>query len=151
MSDWLFFIKFQTLLYQSLFILWIYLFSIKLSYMIQTHCNASGTFTMHWQNARSFHWFGKFKTNLIAKNLISCEWEKDNLREAFPEKSHKTADFFVPPLAHPPPPPPHLRTLMGVFFLKARTDDSRHLAKKRVCYHSWGNPSYSLEIHKFLC
>ena len=31
------------------------------------------------------------------------------------------------------PPPRDLRTLMGVFFRKARTSDSRHLAKKCVC------------------
>ena len=41
--------------------------------------------------------------------------------------------------------------LMGVFFLKARTGDSQHLAKKRVCNHSWRKPILSLEIHKFWC
>ena len=54
------------------------------------------------------------------------------------KKVTKLRTLSVPPLA--PPPSPHLRTLMGVFFLKARTDDSRHLAKKRVCYHSWREP-----------
>ena len=64
------------------------------------------------------------------------------------KKVTKLRTLSVPPLA---PPPRHLRTLMGVFFLKARTDDSRHLAKKPVCYHSWENLSFSLEIHKFWC
>ena len=36
----------------------------------------------------------------------------------------------VPPLA--PPPPPGLRTLRGVFFLKARTSDSRRLERKNA-------------------
>ena len=35
----------------------------------------------------------------------------------------------VPPLA---PPPPGLRTLRGVFFLKARTSDSRRLERKNA-------------------
>ena len=55
------------------------------------------------------------------------------------KKSHKTADLFRNPLS-PPPPPRHLRTLMGVFFLKARTGDSRHLAKKARMLPFLGKP-----------
>ena len=62
-------------------------------------------------------------------------------------KSHKTADFFRTSLS----PPPASTDTYGGLFLKARTDNSRHLVKKRVCYHSWGNISFSLEIHKFWC
>ena len=49
---------------------------------------------------------------------------------------HKTADFFCTSLSSPP----HLRTLMGDFFLKARTDVSRHLAKKTRMLQFLGEP-----------
>ena len=42
------------------------------------------------------------------------------------KKSHVSMDISVPPLA---PPPQVLRTLWGVFFLKARTSDSRQKNK----------------------
>ena len=80
-------------------------------------------------------------------------WSKGwfTIREAIPEKVTKLRTSSVPPWAPSPPFPPHLGTLMGVFFLIERTRDSRHLAKKIVCYHFWGNLSFSLEIHKFWC
>ena len=61
---------------------------------------------------------------------FECLWYKHEEQMLFREaintkKVTKLRTLSVPALA-----PRHLRTLMGVFFLKARTDDSRHLAKK---------------------
>ena len=44
------------------------------------------------------------------------------------KKSNVSMDPFRSPPC--PPPPPGLRTLRGVFFLKARTSDSRRLERK---------------------
>ena len=52
------------------------------------------------------------------------------LREAINKKSHVSMDTFRTSLSPPLPPPPQgLRTLRGVFFLKARTSDSRQKNK----------------------
>ena len=64
------------------------------------------------------------------------------------KKVTKLRTFSVPPLA--PPPSLHLRTLMGVFFLKARTDDSRHLAKKAGMLPFLGEPIPFIRNSKML-
>ena len=58
------------------------------------------------------------------------------LREAIIKKSHKTADLFRTPLSTPPAS----TDTYGVFFLKARTGDSRHLAKKARMLPFLGEP-----------
>ena len=72
------------------------------------------------------------------------------IRKAFQKKSRKAADTFRTSLSLLPPGAASTDTY-GDLFLKLRTRDSRHLAKKRADYHSWGNLSFSVEIHKFWC
>ena len=69
--------------------------------------------------------------------LILPDFDEDTVREAIHKKVTKLRTLSVAPLA---PPPPHIRTLMGVFFLKARTDDLRHLAKKARMLPFLGEP-----------
>ena len=81
-------------------------------------------------------------SNLRTHFKVHCGDKLNKCRQCDQEGHHqkkvtKLRTFSVPLLA---PPSPHLRTLMGVFFLKARTDDSRHLAKKARMLQFLGEP-----------
>ena len=73
-------------------------------------------------------------------NVCHCIGKQVITRKHPYEAQGGLPDRKVTKLRTPLNPLWHLRTLMGVFFLKAHTGDSQHLAKKRVCYHSWRKP-----------
>ena len=65
------------------------------------------------------------------------------------KKSHKTADLFRTSLS--PPLPPRIYGHYGFFLLlKARTDDSRHLAKKARMLPFLGEPILFIRNSKIL-
>ena len=88
----------------------------------------------------SFHTLVSFFASFAIQGMIymcairsskSEVCDENYLREAINKKKVTFLwTLSVPPLA--PPLPPGLRTLRGVFFLKARTSDSRRLEIKKA-------------------
>ena len=81
-----------------------------------------------WGALPPMHWVVCFEPHFVVFATLTRRQKPSTLREAIIEKKSRFYGHF--PYPPQPPPPQGLRMLRGVFFLKARTSDSRRLERK---------------------